>query len=44
MITPTQVAVVGRSPVMTPTATGSNAAPTADSGATTLIRPALRPR
>ena len=26
----TQVAVVGRSPVMTPTATGSNAAPTAD--------------
>ena len=35
---------LGRSPIATPAATGTTAAPTADTGPTTLICPRARPR
>jgi len=41
---PTHTSALGRSPIETPTITGSRAAPTPDTGATTPIRPAARPR
>ena len=40
---PIQVSEGGRSPVSTPTATGTSAAPTAESGATTPMRPGGQP-
>ena len=42
--TPIQVRMLGRSPSETPTNTGTRAAPTPDTGATTPIRPRARPR
>ena len=42
--TPSQASQVGRSPRATPTSTGSTAAPTADTGATSPIRPRASPR
>ena len=41
---PTHTSAEGRSPVDTPTTTGRSAAPTAETGATTPIRPAANPR
>ena len=41
---PTHTSVVGRSPVATPRAAGRSAAPTAETGATTPIRPRANPR
>ena len=41
---PIHTSAEGRSPVLTATTTGSSAAPTADTGATTPIRPAANPR
>ncbi|UUZ58888.1 hypothetical protein LP418_22950 [Nocardioides sp. B-3] len=41
---PSQTSSSGRSPAATPTATGTIAAPTAETGATTPIRPAASPR
>ncbi len=40
---PTQASRAGRSPRPTPTSSGTTAAPTADTGATTPIRPAAKP-
>ena len=41
---PSSTSRPNRSPIATPNSTGSTAAPTPDSGATTLIRPAANPR
>ena len=41
---PTQTSAEGRSPASTPTATGTRAAPTPETGATTPIRPEDSPR
>ena len=41
---PSHTSSAGRSPVATPTQTGRRAAPTAEIGATTPIRPAASPR
>jgi len=41
---PSQTTSEGRSPVAAPTTTGTSAAPTADTGATTPIRPRENPR
>ena len=41
---PTHASRAGRSPETTPTSSGTTAAPTADTGATTPIRPAAKPR
>ena len=41
---PTHTSIVGRSPVATPSAAGRSAAPTAETGATTPIRPRAKPR
>ena len=41
---PSQTRPPGRSPPTTPKSTGTRAAPTAETGATTLIRPVAKPR
>ncbi len=41
---PTHARTLGRSPTTNPIAVGSTAAPTAETGATTPMRPAAKPR